>query len=122
MFWRPKRDEAPPGAAPEAPPEATPEAAPPGAGDEFPVAAPQPKPDALWGPGIGPPPADVRPALDAGLARTRGTFVTTLRGFLGADGDTAWDEVEETLIAGDVGATLAMAVVERARRRHEPGA
>jgi len=32
---------------------------------------------------------------------------------------TAWDHVEETLIAGDVGATLAMEVVERARRRRD---
>jgi fused signal recognition particle receptor len=121
MFWRPKRDEATPRVG------ATPGASPAVEGDESSATAaspppepPQPKPDALWGPGIGPPPADVRPALDAGLARTRGTFVTTLRGFLGADGETAWDEVEETLIAGDVGATLAMEIVERARRRHEP--
>ena len=36
-----------------------------------------------------------------------------------ADGPS-WDEVEETLIAGDVGAALAMDVVERARRRRDP--
>jgi fused signal recognition particle receptor len=80
-------------------------------------APPTPKPDALWGPGIGPPPADVRPALDAGLARTRGAFVTRLRGFLGDD--ASWDDVEETLIGGDVGASLSMEVVERARKRHD---
>jgi fused signal recognition particle receptor len=45
-----------------------------------------------------------------------------LRGFLGSEADEAsWDDVEETLIAGDVGASLAMEVVERARRRHDPG-
>jgi fused signal recognition particle receptor len=79
--------------------------------------APTPKPDALWGPGIGPPPADVRPALEVGLARTRGAFVSRLRGALGDD--ASWDDVEETLIAGDVGASLSMEVVGRARRRHD---
>ena len=62
-------------------------------------------------------------ALDQGLARTRGGFMARLRGFLvgeGADGPS-WDDVEETLIAGDVGAALAMDIVERARRRHDPG-
>jgi fused signal recognition particle receptor len=82
---------------------------------------PAPRPDALWGPGIGPPPVDVGPALDIGLAKTRGSLVTSLRGIIGADGETAWDDVEETLIAGDVGAVLAMDVVERARRRREAG-
>ena len=32
----------------------------------------------------------------------------------------AWDEVEETLIAGDVGAALAIDLVERARHRRDP--
>jgi fused signal recognition particle receptor len=61
--------------------------------------------------------------LEAGLARTRGGFMSRLRGFLGGgDPDAAsWDDVEETLIAGDVGAALAMDVVERARRRRDPG-
>jgi len=67
--------------------------------------------------------ADPMAPLDHGLARTRGSFVSRLRGFLGAEGadGPSWDDVEETLIAGDVGATLAMDVVERARRRREPG-
>ena len=63
--------------------------------------------------------------LDSGLERTRGGFMTRLRDALGdADADAAsWDEVEETLIAGDVGAALAMDIVERARaRRHPDGA
>jgi fused signal recognition particle receptor len=61
--------------------------------------------------------------LEAGLERTRGGFVARLRGALAGDSSDAarWDDVEETLIAGDVGATLAMDVVERARRRGDPG-
>lgn len=65
------------------------------------------------------PPAD----LATGLAPSRVGFMSRLRGLF-AGGDEAgpsWDEVEETLIAGDVGAGLAIDVVERARRRHEPG-
>ena len=74
-----------------------------------------------------PPPAAVEPdtaaALDAGLERTRGGFMSRLRGFLGtgADDGPSWDDVEETLIAGDVGAALAIDLVERARRRRDPG-
>ncbi len=55
--------------------------------------------------------------LDHGLGRTRGGLVARLRGLLGggvADA-VAWDEVEEVLIAGDVGAAVAASVVERAR-------
>jgi fused signal recognition particle receptor len=60
--------------------------------------------------------------LDQGLERTRGQFMTQLRGYLGAADGPAWDEVEETLIAGDVGAALAIDLVERARgRRHRDG-
>ena len=67
-----------------------------------------------------------RPApLGTGLERSRGGFVARLRGLLGGSAipPEAWDEVEETLIAGDVGANLAMEVVERARARtgREPG-
>ena len=43
-----------------------------------------------------------------------------LRGLLGGGPSSAdWEEVEETLISGDVGATLAMDVVERARKRRD---
>ena len=60
--------------------------------------------------------------LETGLERTRGGFMTRLRGFLGGDSDgPSWDDVEETLIAGDVGAALAMDLVERARRGRDPG-
>ncbi len=64
-------------------------------------------------------PAD-RERLDAGLARSRGGFMARLREAIGEDGDTSWDDVEETLIAGDVGATLAMDVVEKARAARHP--
>ena len=62
-------------------------------------------------------------ALDAGLERTRGGFMSRLRGYLGtATGEgPSWDDVEETLIAGDVGAALAIDLVERARQRRDPG-
>ncbi len=62
-------------------------------------------------------------ALDAGLERTRGGFMSRLRGFLGAaeTGGPSWDDVEETLIAGDVGAGLAIELVDRARSRRDPG-
>ena len=68
-------------------------------------------------------PATTSAALDAGLERTRGGFMSRLRGFLGsAEGEgPSWDDVEETLIAGDVGAALAIDLVERARRRRDPG-
>ena len=75
----------------------------------------------------GSPPAAKEPdtggALDAGLERTRGGFMSRLRGYLGGGtGDgPSWDDVEETLIAGDVGAALAIDLVERARKRREPG-
>ncbi|MDO8484727.1 MAG: signal recognition particle-docking protein FtsY [Candidatus Limnocylindrales bacterium] len=61
--------------------------------------------------------------LDAGLERTRGGFMARLRGFLGGveAGGPSWDDVEETLIAGDVGAALAIDLVERARARRDPG-
>ena len=60
--------------------------------------------------------------LVAGVARSRGGFMARLKGLLGrGDPDAAtWEEVEETLIGGDVGATLALEVVERARQRRDP--
>jgi len=77
-------------------------------------------------------PASIAPAftapgsatgLDAGLQRTRGGFMSRLRGFLAGDegAGPSWDDVEETLIAGDVGAGLAIELVERARARRDPG-
>jgi len=76
-------------------------------------------------PAVEPRPVVVEPAgdLTAGLAKSRGGFMARLRGFLGGEGaeGPSWEDVEETLIAGDVGATLALTVVERARRRRDPG-
>ncbi|HEX5014163.1 MAG TPA: signal recognition particle-docking protein FtsY [Candidatus Limnocylindrales bacterium] len=83
-----------------------------------PASEPAPRPGALWGPGVGPPPPEVAAAFDLGLARTRDALVGHLRGAFHGD-QTDWDEVEETLIAADVGATLAMEVVERARAKRE---
>jgi fused signal recognition particle receptor len=60
-------------------------------------------------------PAQDRERLDAGLARSRGGFMASLRAAFLTEGGAAWDDVEETLIAGDVGAALAMDVVEKAR-------
>ncbi len=47
--------------------------------------------------------------------------MSRLRGILGVGGpsEADWEEVEETLIGGDVGASLAMEVVERARKRRD---
>jgi fused signal recognition particle receptor len=58
--------------------------------------------------------------LVAGLEKSRTGFIGRLRRSLGG-GPTgpSWDDVEETLIAGDVGATLAMEIVERARARRD---
>jgi signal recognition particle GTPase len=60
--------------------------------------------------------------LVAGMARSRGGFMARLRGILRLDAPDAatWEEVEETLIAGDVGAALAIEVVEKARARRHP--
>ncbi|MEP6638196.1 MAG: signal recognition particle-docking protein FtsY [Chloroflexota bacterium] len=70
-----------------------------------------------------PDPSAATTALDSGLERTRGSFMSRLRGYLGtAEGEApSWDDVEETLIAGDVGAALAIDLVDRARRRRDPG-
>jgi fused signal recognition particle receptor len=62
---------------------------------------------------------DARPGeLEDGLQRSRGGFMSRLRGLLVGDSiaPETWSDVEESLIAGDIGASLAMEVVERARR------
>src|SRR4029079_19200676 len=88
-----------------------------------PAAEPSPLPEAE--PGLAPRPVEPEGDLDAGLARTRRGFMSRLRGFLGSGGpdEASWDDVEETLIGGAVGASLAREVGERARaRRHRDGA
>jgi fused signal recognition particle receptor len=65
--------------------------------------------------------ADPANELEAGLERSRGGFMSRLRGLLGGSqiSPEAWDEVEEALIAGDVGASLAAEIVQRARARRD---
>ncbi len=147
MFWRRKREDPP---ADDALLE-EPDAAEPPDDDAIANDGPwEPDPadfeaDAAWGAGgaptieaeperatgpifFDPEPEPVVPVLepggsiDQGLARTRGGFMSKLRGFLvGDDGSgPSWDDVEETLIGGDVGAALAMELVERARSRRDP--
>jgi fused signal recognition particle receptor len=72
----------------------------------------------LQRPGVAP--ADEAAELEAGLARSRSGFVARLHGLLGGEvDDETWEEVEETLIAADVGAQLAIELVDRARRRRD---
>ena len=82
-----------------------------------------PPPSPAWAEPVHEPAPTAEAALEVGLERTRGNFMSRLRGFLGTGTGEgpSWDEVEETLIAGDVGAALAIDLVERARRRHDPG-
>ena len=71
---------------------------------------------------MGPEPGEpVAGDLEAGLARSRGGFMSRLRGLFGGVEIAAadWDEVEEALIAGDVGASLASRVVDGARARRD---
>ncbi len=117
MFWRHRPKEDPDPVAPGAP------------GDEAPVSGAGIEAEPL-GPTaaepLGPAALEPEPIVDgdlvAGVAKSRGGFMARLRGILGlGDVDAAtWEEVEETLIAGDVGATLALEVVERARARRHP--
>ena len=63
---------------------------------------------------------DAEPSLESGVARSRSGFMARLHGLFGTGFDEAsWADVEETLIAGDVGGALALEVVERARRRRD---
>jgi len=106
MFWRRK--------PPDEPPADEPPAALPADGEPDPGDFDDPLPDEL----AAEPTAD----LAAGLEKTRLGLVGRLRGFLGGGpGGPSWDDVEETLIAGDVGAGLAIDIVERARA-HRDGA
>jgi fused signal recognition particle receptor len=86
-----------------------------------PNAEPAERDEPLAPPATVQPPPDSGADLEAGLRPTRQGFIGRLRGFLGAADETSWDDVEETLIAADVGATLAVQVVERARRRRDEG-
>jgi fused signal recognition particle receptor len=137
-FWRRRTEESPPGVEPAPPADepASPAAEAASLLEEAPSPAEEaasPAAEAASPAEASPPPAyapfdptaflAVAPAhtLDQGLERTRGTFMSQLRGYLGGEDGPAWDEVEETLIGGDVGAALAIDLVERARRGHQPG-
>jgi fused signal recognition particle receptor len=125
MFWRRNTQEDPDPAVVGTPEEegrlsdAEPEAAPAAELEAEPV-------DPAGANPVGHATADTEPIIEgdlvAGVARSRGGFMARLRGILGlGDVDAAtWEEVEETLIAGDVGAALAIEVVERARTRRHP--
>lgn len=60
--------------------------------------------------------------LEHGVERTRSGFVSRLRAALGGpDDEEFWEEIEEALIAADLGAALATRVVEGARARRDLG-
>ena len=63
-------------------------------------------------------PSDGAP-IEAGVERSRRGFVSRLHVAFGGDpeAEETWEEIEETLIAGDVGAALTMQLVARARSR-----
>jgi fused signal recognition particle receptor len=120
-FWRRGREEPPvePGAPVEAEP---PESEAPAPDAPAPVPPEPPAAPPAYAPFDPTAFLAVAPAhtLDQGLEKTRGSLVTQLRGYLGNADGPQWDEVEETLIAGDVGAALAIDLVERARKRRDP--
>ncbi len=122
----PSRDPGPPSRDPG--PPAT-EPRPTESGEHVPALPARVTDPPLWGPEV----SSVAPAvaetaepddtpgdLTAGLEKSRTGFIGRLRGFLaGGPAGPSWDDVEETLIAGDVGAGLAMDIVERARARRD---
>ncbi|HEY6571130.1 MAG TPA: signal recognition particle-docking protein FtsY, partial [Candidatus Limnocylindrales bacterium] len=95
-----------------------------------PFVAPAPEPDVqwAWGADYSPEKADAarrereREQLEHGLEKSRTGFGSRLRSALGGGDGADWEEIEEILITGDVGAALAMDVVERARQRRDVSA
>jgi len=110
--------------AADVPGDIVPEPAPAPAPEPAPAPAPEPAVQWAWGADYSPEKADAarrereREQLEAGLQKSRTGFGARLRGAFGGGG-ADWDEIEETLITGDVGAALAMDLVERARRRRD---
>jgi fused signal recognition particle receptor len=90
---------------------------------EDPAPVPEPEVAWAWGSDYSPEKADAarrereREALETGLERSREGFGARLRTAFGGGIDADWDEIEEILITGDIGAELAMDVVEQARRQ-----
>ena len=129
--------------APGPPPETAPEPAPGPAPEprQEPDPGPDPKPEAVepepvpepaapapqwaWGADWSAEKADAarrereHEQLEQGLEKSRIGFGARLRGAFGVGGGADWDEIEETLITGDVGASLSMDLVERARKRKD---
>ncbi len=94
-----------------------------------PPSAPEPPPAQwAWGADYSPEKADAarrereREQLEAGLEKSRTGFGARLLSAFGGAGGADWDEIEETLITGDVGAALSMDLVERARKRRDVSA
>jgi fused signal recognition particle receptor len=87
--------------------------------------APQPPAQYAWGADWSAEKADAakrereREQLEQGLEKSRTGFGARLRGAFGRGDSADWDEVEEILITGDVGAALAMSIVEKARKRRD---
>jgi fused signal recognition particle receptor len=115
---------APPLATPPGPAPAAPE--PPPAAPESPPAPPEPDaPHWAWGADWSAEKADAarreheREQLEQGLEKSRVGFGARLRTAFGVGAGADWDEIEEILITGDVGASLSMDLVERARRRRD---
>jgi fused signal recognition particle receptor len=101
MFWR-RRETPPPSVEEDAPEPAAP--TPPG--DLAPPAATVARPS--------------REPSGMGLRARPSSLGSRLRAILGAGAhatDATWDEVEETLIAADVGATATLEIVDAARER-----
>ena len=66
------------------------------------------------------PALDPAASLQAGTEKSRRGFVGRLRDLLrGGNDDDTWEQVEETLIAADLGAELTFQVVGRARARRD---
>jgi len=86
---------------------------------------PAPPPQWAWGADYSAEKADgarrerEREQLEQGLEKSRTGFGARLRSAFGIGGDADWEEIEETLITGDVGAQRSMDIVERARKRRD---
>ncbi len=88
----------------------------------------QPEVQWAWGADYSPEKADAarrereREQLEQGLEKSRTGFGARLRSAFGGGDGADWDEIEEILITGDVGAQLSMDLVARARKRRDLGA
>src|SRR5512139_514151 len=118
LFLRPGRRAAPP-----APPEKPVGARGGTVAEEVPAAAPAARPlvEAPPAPEIElPPPSAGRLVrLRARLARSQNAFGRTLLGLLSRDvlDDEAWDEIEDTLLAADMGVTPARQIMDDLRTK-----